>query len=1184
MLRSRGDSTSSTSSSPGKLFAGIRFVLFGFDSVSEAQYRSELVRRGGIDAGKYDSSCTHVVVSGRVYDDPVCIAARNDGKTLVTEMWIDDSVDFGRVVDANRILYRPVRDLNGIPGSESLNICLTGYQRQEREDIMKMVSLMGARFSKPLIANQVTHLICYKFEGEKYELAKKVNIKLVNHRWLEDCLKDWEILPIDFYIKSGWELEILEAEARDSEEETEDVGARGLDRRSSIGTFTTQSGVAVSTGPHFPTENSGIIISSKDNVVANELINAGKMTMGNNQFTTPCKEARSGKALDVYNGKGKVEEFTHLKDNVLAGDDYVRDAANAGELNIRCETNLKKEDNILSTTKLVTTASTLNEKVNRLSYSRKFRSKSISPEEPSPYSNSSLQLKGSVFRFDFDSSPSTEGRRNGESSDIQSLPANGSPENAGATGSALPQKRKVSVSRAGSKSPKSSIVQNLMIKESKNLEQVTALPLEKNVFGLNCISNNMEDTVLHSIGNQRTVSSKSKALNYKRKSLNSRQTVSGAKNTKSFPSVAEADSQKLQNGLEKSRVNNLADSKSMVTGTEVSPADVKVLRNLPLHDEQMEEAELHLGVRKAAEDFGSLAIGNKTADVTTSEVKVPEISSDGLRKSECSTKLDNSDIKMSEIPNTCISVTVPHRSQHDEAASSPCNREIEGKKLSSCSGVDACKRDTSKVMSGARLKKTVAKRSMNGLNKRIVGSSMINNVDVASVKADSVNTTESKSGKVEKLHTDSQHPSATNSEMNGAVEPLCRDAVIEDYSKVVQHPKSAGNENGMTMDWRETSLESEKENNPVHSMVISEQNSDHGVSVVCNNEIQLVQDKKGAGVDNGNKQRSKTGPLSSLEPAWFILSGHRPQRKEFQTIIRQLRGRVCRDSHHWSYQATHFVVPDPVRRTEKFFAAAAAGRWILKTDYLSASSEAGNFLEEETFEWYKNGLTEDGAISLEAPRKWRQLRERTGHGAFYGLRIIIYGECIAPTLDTLKRVVKAGDGTILATSPPYTRFLKAGVDFAIVSPSMPRVDAWVQEFLRHEVPCVVADYLVEYVCKPSYTLERHVLFKTHAWAEKSFANLLNRSEEIIADARVPSQESDDDICCTVCGSRDRGEVMLICGDEGGTTGCGIGTHIDCCDPPLEAVPEGDWFCSSCSKNPFQKTPLKGTKIISSKRR
>lgn len=33
-------------------------------------------------------------------------------------------------------MYRPLRDLNGIPGSKSLIVCLTGYQRQDREDIM----------------------------------------------------------------------------------------------------------------------------------------------------------------------------------------------------------------------------------------------------------------------------------------------------------------------------------------------------------------------------------------------------------------------------------------------------------------------------------------------------------------------------------------------------------------------------------------------------------------------------------------------------------------------------------------------------------------------------------------------------------------------------------------------------------------------------------------------------------------------------------------------------------------------------------------------------------------------------------------------------------------------------------------------------------------------------------------
>lgn len=175
--------------------------------------------------------------------------------------------------------------------------------------------------------------------------------------------------------------------------------------------------------------------------------------------------------------------------------------------------------------------------------------------------------------------------------------------------------------------------------------------------------------------------------------------------------------------------------------------------------------------------------------------------------------------------------------------------------------------------------------------------------------------------------------------------------------------------------------------------------------------------------------------------------------------------------------------------------------------------------------------------------------------------------------DTLKRVVKAGDGNILATSPPYTRFLKSGVDFAVVSPGMPRLDLWVQEFLKHEVPCVVADYLVEFVCKPGYSLERHVLYNTHAWAEKSFAKMLSKAEETVADLGPPDSCDDNDISCQVCGCTDRGEVMLICGDQSGSVGCGVGTHIHCCDPPLENVPEEDWFCPKCTRsriNPSKK--------------
>lgn len=137
--------------------------------------------------------------------------------------------------------------------------------------------------------------------------------------------------------------------------------------------------------------------------------------------------------------------------------------------------------------------------------------------------------------------------------------------------------------------------------------------------------------------------------------------------------------------------------------------------------------------------------------------------------------------------------------------------------------------------------------------------------------------------------------------------------------------------------------------------------------------------------------------------------------------------------------------------------------------------------------------------------------------------------------DTLKHVMKAGDGTILATSPPYTHFLKSGIDFTVVSLGMSCDDIQVREFLKHEIPCVTADYLVEYVCKLGYPLERHVLYNTQAWAEKSFANLVSQADETVEDlCTPPDNHRSSDIACQVCGSYDGGEAMLFCGNERGS--------------------------------------------------
>ncbi|XP_050382523.1 uncharacterized protein LOC126799367 isoform X2 [Argentina anserina] len=95
-----------------------------------------------------------------------------------------------------------------IPGMETVVATVSGYRGSELVDLIELMTHAGANYiGKLSSANAFTHLVCRKFEGKKYEMAKRFRLIIVNHRWIEDCVKHGKRVPEQLYtLQSGEEV------------------------------------------------------------------------------------------------------------------------------------------------------------------------------------------------------------------------------------------------------------------------------------------------------------------------------------------------------------------------------------------------------------------------------------------------------------------------------------------------------------------------------------------------------------------------------------------------------------------------------------------------------------------------------------------------------------------------------------------------------------------------------------------------------------------------------------------------------------------------------------------------------------------------------------------------------------------------------------------------------------------
>uniref|UniRef100_A0A7S0KMH4 BRCT domain-containing protein n=2 Tax=Ostreococcus mediterraneus TaxID=1486918 RepID=A0A7S0KMH4_9CHLO len=228
--------------------------LRGLTSVPRAtvsELAKAIAHHGGAVVMDDDGGDAAVAVRGEVTHAAVEDASATLGDAernarVVSAEWIRACLSAKTLLDVDsNVLYVPPRSVAGLEAFKDCVVCVTGYNGQRRRDVETMVKVLGGTYQK-VFDRGVTHLVAFEFSGAKWERARGwTTAKIVNHRWLEECVRRWaRVDEAAFGLRSGKEEDELANAVPDSEDEdgVEDATRKELSVvPDSMGTTTTST-------------------------------------------------------------------------------------------------------------------------------------------------------------------------------------------------------------------------------------------------------------------------------------------------------------------------------------------------------------------------------------------------------------------------------------------------------------------------------------------------------------------------------------------------------------------------------------------------------------------------------------------------------------------------------------------------------------------------------------------------------------------------------------------------------------------------------------------------------------------------------------------------------------------------------------------------------------------------------